>query len=291
MVILVPYPQTVTPDLDKPEENAQFLKARAENEIRVRGESWSASSSRRDFVPKLDLIAQGGTVPILTTRKFILQGVEEGRAEKHQIVQTFGENFIFLFGQQPLIFNYSGTMLDARSPWRETDGSRSGSLDSVRGPESSNWVGLFDILYDKFLRGYSAASQKMQVRIQYKDYIRTGILLNFSKKEYSDSLSGVPFSFAMYVLSTNYMGYDGEEHAQHLARIYAAKELNKALTPQVLALQTGGSPPVHLSWNANVAASASYMGVSTLNENTGEAVWGIPSYDGTDGMVSYYENE
>jgi hypothetical protein len=277
MVVFVPYPNLPSPDLSETEANEQFDQARRDNEVRVRGESWSTATRRKDFVPQLDIIAPDGETVVLTTRKFLLQLAEEGQAEKFQLVQTFGETFIHLFGRQPTIFNYAGTLLDAQSPWNSTQGSRYGSIDAVKGPNASNWVANFDFLYDMFLRGYSAAEKKLMVRLQFKDYLRRGILLNFSKRHVAESVSGVPFSFSMYVISTDYLQYGTGEHMEQLARIYNDYKDGKELVPQSLAVQTSSPVPSNIRGNITTANSIGYAYGGTVfkNDRLDELLFGI----------------
>lgn len=278
MVVFVPCPNKANFDLKNPDELNKYVGESAKSEeIRARSESWVTAKRKIDVVPQLDIVSPDGDEVVLTTRKFMLQLAEEGQAEKYQITQTFGETFIHLFGRQPTIFNYAGILLDAQSPWRDTSGSRYGSIDAVKGPNASNWVANFDFLYDIFLRGYTAAEKKLMVRLQFKDYIRRGILLNFSKRHVAESSSGVPFSFAMYVVSTDYLGYGSEEHIEQLYRIHMDEKDRKSITPQKLSVQTASPVPSNIRGNITTANNISYAygGSVFTNDRLDELLFGI----------------
>lgn len=49
---------------------------------------------------------------------FILTNADEEVEEKYQIVQTFGPDFLFLYGPKPRIFTYSGVLFNTtEKPW------------------------------------------------------------------------------------------------------------------------------------------------------------------------------
>src|SRR5207237_24160 len=56
--------------------------------------------------------------PVMEFNNFILTDADEEVEEKYQIVQTFGPDFIFLYGTKPRIFTYAGVLYDTtEKPW------------------------------------------------------------------------------------------------------------------------------------------------------------------------------
>ena len=50
---------------------------------------------------------------------FLIQSIQESRAEKQQVVLTFGEPYIFFFGEQPRVLTISGVLLNTEDfNWR-----------------------------------------------------------------------------------------------------------------------------------------------------------------------------
>ena len=144
---------------------------------------------------------------IFETRKFILNSAEEPMSEKYQIVRTFGDTFVHLFGSDPQIFTYSGMLLHARSGpgisrWAQ-DNTLTGYIDNIRSRWGSDWSGLFEMIYREYLNAHTAAKKNYIVEIGFNDFIRRGTLISFRKTHMAQSLEGVPFSVSMIVSETD----------------------------------------------------------------------------------------
>lgn len=66
---------------------------------------------------------------ILELDNFILESAQEGVAEKFQIVQTFGPDFIFFYGRKPRIFTYSGRLFNTQEKAWKNDWQRAWDRD------------------------------------------------------------------------------------------------------------------------------------------------------------------
>jgi len=223
-----------------------------------RGLSWSVAKRKKDVVSSLSVVHKDGIdSPIFTTKKFLLQGIEESRAEKYQIIETFGDTFIYLFDEQPKIFSCTGILLNAAAA-------------STRQELSSNWVEQFDVLYDIYLRGYKAASQQFLVRLQYENYIRIGVLLNFTKRHFADANEGIPFQMSLYVTNmwnSNYSPVDP-----------STEQLSESTTES--AISTESPPPPDLKGSLVAAANASTLGLYAYKDGTmGEPLFGAIDLD------------
>jgi hypothetical protein len=110
--------------------------------------------------------------------KFFLQQVQENRKEKVQIIDTFGEWIAFFFGSQPEVYNYSGTLLNAKN---------------------HNWKSEFQENYEHFLRGSQAVKFRATMLLQYDDVVVEGYMLDCSTSLSANEDKAVPFSFNLLV--------------------------------------------------------------------------------------------
>lgn len=112
--------------------------------------------------------------------KFFLENVQESRAEKVQVMDTFGEWIAFFFGRKPEVYAFSGTLLNARN---------------------HDWKNEFQENYDHFLRGTEAVRRRATMMIQYDDVVVEGYMLNCDIGISAASDKGTPFSFNLLVIN------------------------------------------------------------------------------------------
>ncbi len=112
---------------------------------------------------------------------FLIQQTQEQRAEKQQIVVTFGEPYIFFFGEQPRILNVQGVLLN--------------TVDF-------NWKAEFLENYDKYLRGTRCVQNKARVYLSWDDVIVEGYIMSCSVDDQALERNWVGFNFQMFL--TNY---------------------------------------------------------------------------------------
>ncbi len=112
---------------------------------------------------------------------FLIQSISEQRAEKQQIVMTFGEPYIFFFGEQPRIISVQGVLLNT---------------------EDFNWRAEWWENYDKYLRGTACVRSRSRVYLSWDDIVVEGYLLTSSAQETSTEQNYVRFEFQLFV--TNY---------------------------------------------------------------------------------------
>lgn len=112
---------------------------------------------------------------------FILQSVQEARMEKHQIVETFGESYIYFFGEAPRFLDVSAVLVD--------------SLDF-------NWAAEFWENYDRYFRGTRLVEMGARTYMFYEDNIVEGYMLNATAVKTSETPLMVQLSFRLYL--TNY---------------------------------------------------------------------------------------
>lgn len=112
---------------------------------------------------------------------FLLQAIQESRAEKMQIVQTFGAPFVFFFGEQPRMIAGSGILLIS---------------------EDFNWRAEFLENYDLYLRGTRCVENKARVTLSWDDIVVEGYFVKVDIQDTADNINLVRLEFQMFL--TNY---------------------------------------------------------------------------------------
>lgn len=115
-------------------------------------------------------------VPAYT--KFILEGMTEGHAERTQIVETFGDFYVFFFGERPPMYSYTGTLINARD---------------------INWRADFQFYYDNYLRGTKCVERNARIVMTYGGRQVEGFLMNFQTTTSSELEAGVKVSFQLII--------------------------------------------------------------------------------------------
>lgn len=124
-----------------------------------------------------------------TTSNFLVQQASEQRVEKQQIIQTFGEDYIFFFGEQPRFLNVTGLLLNTRD---------------------FNWKNEFLANYEEYLRGTRLVEQNARLYLYLDDIVVEGYLVSSSVAQTTDMPYAVQFQFSMFVTqyaSLSQVGY------------------------------------------------------------------------------------
>jgi hypothetical protein len=111
---------------------------------------------------------------------FLLQTVLEERQEKQQILETFGEPYIFLFGERARIMNFQGILANT---W------------------DFNWETEWWYNYENFLRGSKCVQNDAQVFLSYDNTIVGGYIIQANAAKNSQERNYVNFQFSMFVTS------------------------------------------------------------------------------------------
>jgi hypothetical protein len=112
---------------------------------------------------------------------FILQSVTEARMEKHQIVETFGEAYIFFFGEHPRFLDVQALLVNSHD---------------------FNWEGEFWQNYNDYLRGTKLVEMGARTYLFYDDVVVEGYWLQAQAVKTSDSPLSVQLAFRIFL--TNY---------------------------------------------------------------------------------------
>jgi len=117
---------------------------------------------------------------------FILQTVQEQRVEKQQVVQTFGEDYIFFYGEQPRMITISGVLLST---------------------QDYNWRSQFWHNYDQYFRGTQLVQMNARAYLAFDTMVIEGYPIQASAQDNSENPHIIQFSMQMFV--TNYFDYSG----------------------------------------------------------------------------------
>lgn len=145
---------------------------------------------------------------IFATDQFVLQASNEVDNEKIQVVETFGEPIIFMFGRRPRFYNFSGFLYN-------------GGDDPTTGPfeQSTLWRDNFKLAYELFIRGTKCVKFRARAYLSYDRVMREGFIINSTISQ-DIRPNMVQFAFTMYItreinldgrLAMSFNTVDGEE--------------------------------------------------------------------------------
>jgi hypothetical protein len=109
---------------------------------------------------------------------FMLQGYTEQRMEKSQIIETFGQSYVYFFGERTMSIQFQGLLLDT---------------------QDFNWKEEFLANYDKYFRGTKLVSKGYRAFIRVGDDLIGGYLSGMSVSNSTNGPEEVPFSFDLIV--------------------------------------------------------------------------------------------
>lgn len=112
---------------------------------------------------------------------WILQNVREARVEKTQLVETFGDSYLYAYGEKPRVLGFSGMLMNT---------------------PDYNWRAVFWENWDMLFRATKLIEKNARMYIGWEDIIVEGYPIQAVAQETADSPNGLSFSFQFYV--TNY---------------------------------------------------------------------------------------
>ncbi len=111
---------------------------------------------------------------------FILQSVQEARMEKHQIVETFGEPYIFFFGEAPRFLDIQAVLVNSND---------------------FNWEAEWWANWETTLRGSKSVEQGARTYLFYDDNVVEGYMLMAQAVKVSTEPVMVQLTWRMFVSS------------------------------------------------------------------------------------------
>lgn len=133
------------------------------------------------------ILAGGGTKkinnssskgPAQYTSNFLIQQYSEVRTEKSQILETFGESYVYFFGERTPVMQFSGELLNT---------------------EDFNWKMEFLELYEKELKGTALVKNRARAFISVDGILFGGYLMDIRVDRTATEPDKMPFSFTMVV--------------------------------------------------------------------------------------------
>ena len=121
---------------------------------------------------------------------FIIQNLIEARQEKSQIMETFGEAYVFFFGEKPRLLQVQGLLMN--------------TLDF-------NWRTEFWYNYENVLRGTKLVEQDARIYLYWDDLVVEGYMMDAQAQDNSEMPYHIPFSFNLFVTNHTYLSTIGSE--------------------------------------------------------------------------------
>lgn len=120
---------------------------------------------------------------------FILQSVAEVRMEKHQIVETFGESYIFFFGESPRFLDVQLVVINSHD---------------------FNWEAEWWENYERYFRGTKLVEMGARLYMFYDDNVVEGYMLNSQGTKVSDQPLMVQLSFRLFLTGHRNITFVGD---------------------------------------------------------------------------------
>jgi len=109
---------------------------------------------------------------------FLLQDYAEQRMEKSQIIETFGQSYVYFFGERTTSIQFRGLLLDT---------------------QDFNWKAEFLYNYDKFFRGTRLVAGGYRAFIRVGDDLIGGYLAAMTVSNSTTGPDEIPFTFDLIV--------------------------------------------------------------------------------------------
>jgi len=165
--------------------------------IEIKEDTYAALSVRRSDGSAIPLISSSATPKgggseegddiigrVSDYADFILQSVEDQRQEKQQIIETFGDPYVFFFGERPRIMTFSGLLINTAD---------------------FNWRSQFWANYEQYFRGTRLAQLNARAYISFDTRVVEGYPLTANAVDVADTPYSIPFGLTMLV--TNVFDY------------------------------------------------------------------------------------
>jgi hypothetical protein len=207
---------------------------------------------------------------------FIAQRIIEARSEKSQVVETFGEPFIFFYGEKPRILNVQGLLMN--------------TLDF-------NWKNEFWRNYETYLRGTKLVEHNARMYLYYDDQIVEGYLLDANAQLDANLPYHVPFSFTLFVTAHTYLGMiessglypvsaNIQVPAEDLQQTKNVEDVVRRLRDQANSLRPAEliSTVEEVRWQSELAAA----GITGKDAIMGAVIRGLSDYEAK--TIAFFDN-
>lgn len=121
--------------------------------------------------------------------KFFIESVQEAHVERSQIVETFGNFYVFMFGERPPVYSFSGKLINSRN---------------------ANWVSDLMFMYQTYLRGTKCVELNSRLILTYGGRQIEGLMLNVNTATQAAMEGSVDFSFQVVVFDRKFLGFSDD---------------------------------------------------------------------------------
>jgi len=159
--------------------------------IQIKGDTYSVISIVKSNGDHIPLVSSSAIVDkayeevtkgrVQEFSDYILQRVEDQRMEKQQIIETFGEDYVFFFGERPRIMTFAGLLVNT---------------------EDFNWRSQFWHNYENYLRGTKLVQLNARAYITFDTFVVEGFPLMAQASDADDNPYSVPFQLQMLVTNS-----------------------------------------------------------------------------------------
>jgi hypothetical protein len=154
--------------------------------IQVKKDTYSTISIRTPDGKEIPLVSSSDTKLehdgfVREYSDYILQNVQDQRMEKQQIIETFGDSYIYFYGERPRIMQFSGLLINS---------------------EDFNWRSQFWHNYETYMRGTKLVQMNARAYITWDTVVVEGYILTASATEDANDQHNIPFNISLVV--TNY---------------------------------------------------------------------------------------
>ncbi|MCJ7521951.1 MAG: hypothetical protein MUP21_07020 [Dehalococcoidia bacterium] len=150
-------------------------------------EEGNVTASIRIFGQQPKDTAERDLIPAYT--KFFLESVSEAHAERSQIVETFGNFYVFMHGERPPMYTFSGKLVNSKN---------------------ANWVQDFMFTYDTYLRGTRCTELNAKAILTYGGRQIEGLILSMQTGTQASLEGSVEFSMQVVVFQRKYLGFSDD---------------------------------------------------------------------------------
>lgn len=209
--------------------------------IQIKDDTYATIQVRKSngiAIPLFDAASSTNTGKGMRNSNFLIQSISEQRAEKQQIILTFGEPYIFFFGEQPRIINVTGVLLNT---------------------EDFNWRAEWWENYDLYLRGTQCVRQKSRVYLAWDDIVVEGYIFQANASEETSQRNLVSFGFQMFLTNYHNISAIGDINAH-----WEGKDIN--LDPNSIDLPgEGGTSSTTVVRQTNIDSAALAAGQNSAS--------------------------
>jgi len=261
-------PGSLGTDIMRPVVNYNHVR-RPVRGIQIKADTYATIRVVRADGSMLPLFDAGGQIPenqvgpatSVAYSNFLVQSITESRTEKQQIVETFGEPYIFFYGEQPRMLSVSGTLLNTAD---------------------FNWRAEWWQNYNLYLRGTKCVENRSRVWLVWDDILVEGYLLKAEAAEQAQQPNAIQFSFILFL--TNYQNFSD------IGNYHFPKVVPEASSDPAEARSYTPSPPNDLWLNRQRNLQLDQMADVNKNSLLSALRKGLSTLVDAEGMIHRYSD-